>query len=77
MTAWIADHGPSAGVVKSLFLCTLFQVGTIPEAGMNMVDQIMRSMDNDLNAIPGLNLLCGQEISWKNSFALDLCIVMT
>lgn len=43
------DHGPTGGVFKSNFLCVLIQVGTIPEAARNTLDQTMRSHDSDVN----------------------------
>ncbi|KAJ5492700.1 hypothetical protein N7539_001446 [Penicillium diatomitis] len=51
---WMPDHGPTGGVFKSNFLCVLIQVGTIPEAARNTLDQTMRSHDGDVNTIPGV-----------------------
>ncbi|KAK2810171.1 hypothetical protein FQN50_003141 [Emmonsiellopsis sp. PD_5] len=52
---WIPDHGPSGGVFKSNFLCVLIQIALVPEAKKPQLDQIMRSLDSNINAIPGVS----------------------
>ncbi|GAD93076.1 hypothetical protein TRV_00572 [Paecilomyces variotii No. 5] len=53
---WIPDHGSTAGVFKSNFLCVLIRIATVPEASHGRLDQIMRSRDGDVNSIP--NVTC-------------------
>ncbi|EEQ34852.1 hypothetical protein McanMca71_001940 [Microsporum canis] len=52
---WIADHGPTAGVFKSTFLCVLIQIASIPPEKRSLLDQIMRSHDGNTNSIPGMS----------------------
>ena len=53
-SGWIPDHGHTSGVFKSNFLCVLIQIAAIPEANHELLDQIMKSCDLDVNDIPGL-----------------------
>lgn len=52
-SGWISDHGPSSGVFKSNFLCVLIQIGVVPEVNHGLIDQIMKSLDEYANHIPG------------------------
>ncbi|OAX82370.1 hypothetical protein ACJ72_03287 [Emergomyces africanus] len=54
-SGWIPDHGPTGGVFKSNFLCVLVQIADVPEAKTPQLDQIMRSLDPSINAIPGIS----------------------
>ncbi|KAE8404950.1 hypothetical protein BDV37DRAFT_100279 [Aspergillus pseudonomiae] len=51
---WIPDHGPTSGVFKSNFLCVLIQIANVPEPKHAILDQTMRSRDDDVNQIPGV-----------------------
>jgi hypothetical protein len=53
-SGWIPSHGETAGVFKSIFLCVLIQIATIPEKARNILDQLMRSHDGELYQIPGV-----------------------
>lgn len=54
---WIGDHGPTGGVMKSLFLCAMVQIADIPPQAHAKLDEIMRSYDSSLNdyiiSLPG------------------------
>lgn len=50
---WIADHESTGGVFKSLFLCVLIEIGSIPAEKEGTLDQIMRTLDGSANSIPG------------------------
>lgn len=52
-SGWISDHGPSSGVFKSNFLCVLIQIGVVTEVNHGLIDQTMKSLDEDANHIPG------------------------
>ncbi|KAJ9400228.1 hypothetical protein DTO282F9_2998 [Paecilomyces variotii] len=51
---WIPDHVSTHGVFKSNFLCALVRIATVPKANHSRLDQIMKSRDGDVNAIPGV-----------------------
>lgn len=51
---WIPHHDPTAGILKTNFLCALVHVADIPEARIGRVEEIMRERDGDLNEIPGV-----------------------
>ena len=51
---WIAGHGTTGGVFKSIFLCVLIQIGSIPAVREEEFDRIMRSYDDTVNSIPGV-----------------------
>lgn len=53
-TGWIADHEPTGGVFKSLFLCVLIEIGSIPADKEEKLDQIMKSLDKSLKDISGI-----------------------
>ncbi len=53
---WISDHGVSGCIFKSLFLCCLVRIGSIPAASEQKLDRIIRSCDKSLNEIP--NVTC-------------------
>ncbi|KKY27214.1 hypothetical protein UCRPC4_g01197 [Phaeomoniella chlamydospora] len=53
-SGWITDHGTTGGVMKSLFLCVLIEIGTISESSEATFDQIVRTYDRTLNTIQGL-----------------------
>ena len=52
---WIGGHGPTSGVFKSLFLCVLIEIGSIPAEKEVELDRIMRSEDDSLNSIVGVS----------------------
>jgi hypothetical protein len=52
---WITDHGPTAGVFKSNFLCVLIQIAAISQERMRETDAIIRSKDDQINQIPGVS----------------------
>ena len=51
---WIAIHGSTTGVFKSVFLCMLIQIGSIHIGKEEELDRIMRSYDDRVNSIPGM-----------------------
>lgn len=53
---WISGHGQTCGIFKSAFLCVLIHITTIPHEKLDLVDQIMRSHDSNLNSMP--NITC-------------------
>lgn len=46
---WIADHGPTAGVLKSFLLIGLFQIALVPAGRESDVDGALRTYDHSLN----------------------------
>ena len=54
-SGWIADHGNTDGVFKSLFLCVLIEIGSIHVDKGGILDQIMRSYDSTANSTPGFS----------------------
>lgn len=53
-SGWILHHGHTSGVFKSNFLCVLIQIAVVPEANHDLLDQIMKSRDRDVNDVPGV-----------------------
>ena len=64
---WIADHAPTGGVFKSLFLCVLIEIGSIPVEKEIELDRIMRSYDDTINSI--LKVTCR---IWMSTVLRDL-----
>ncbi|KAK2761589.1 hypothetical protein FQN54_001417 [Arachnomyces sp. PD_36] len=54
-SGWMPDHGPTGGVFKSNFLCVLVQIAVVPDARKAQLDQIMCSLDANINAVPGIS----------------------
>ncbi|PGH34386.1 hypothetical protein GX50_02753 [[Emmonsia] crescens] len=52
---WITDHGDTGGVFKSNFLCVVIHIATVPQARHAQVDQTMKSLDGNINSIPGIS----------------------
>ena len=52
---WIADHGVSGCIFKSLFLCCLVRIGSIPAESEQKLDYSIRSCDDVLNEIPNVS----------------------
>ncbi|KAF2796642.1 hypothetical protein K505DRAFT_335024 [Melanomma pulvis-pyrius CBS 109.77] len=48
-SGWIADHGPTSGVLKSFLLVGLLQIAAIPNNWEDHVDQQLRTYDSVLN----------------------------
>ena len=53
---WITDHGFHGCIFKSLFLCGLIQIGSIPATMRQELDSTIRSLDASLNQI--VNVTC-------------------
>ncbi|KAJ9299672.1 hypothetical protein DTO271G3_2556 [Paecilomyces variotii] len=51
---WIPSHESTHGVFKSNFLCALVKIATVPKENHSRLDQIMKSRDGDVNAIPSV-----------------------
>lgn len=51
---WIAQHAPTAGILKTNFLCVLVHIADIPETQIGVVEGVMRERDGDLNEIPAV-----------------------
>lgn len=51
---WMASHGSSSNVLKEFLLCVLVEVGRVSPNRLDELDQIMKTHDDELNAIPGL-----------------------
>ncbi|KKZ61004.1 hypothetical protein EMCG_04340 [[Emmonsia] crescens] len=52
---WITDHGQTSGVFKSNFLCVLVHIATVPQEKHAQVHQTMKSLDSNINSIPGIS----------------------
>lgn len=50
----MTDHGTTSGVFKSLFLCVVIGVRTIPFVRTETLDKIIRSVEDSVNGILGL-----------------------
>ncbi|KAF1958003.1 hypothetical protein CC80DRAFT_592464 [Byssothecium circinans] len=61
-SGWIADHGPTTGVLKSFLLIGLFQIAAIPAGWEGYVDQQLRTYDSALNDLP--NITCRVWLFW-------------
>ncbi|PYI01868.1 hypothetical protein BO78DRAFT_455360 [Aspergillus sclerotiicarbonarius CBS 121057] len=59
---WIADHGPTAGVMKSVLLVGLFRIADVPVEYEGLLDETMRSYDGILNSTPGIR--CSAWVRW-------------
>ncbi|CDM28180.1 hypothetical protein DTO013E5_3908 [Penicillium roqueforti] len=51
---WIPGHEATASIFAENFLCVVIQIARIPPETHARVDEIMRSYDGCLNAIPGI-----------------------
>lgn len=51
---WIPDHGQTGEVLKTMYLCVLIEVANVPETMYGVLDDTMRSLDGNLNAISGM-----------------------
>lgn len=54
-SGWITGHGNTGGVMKSIFLCVLIQIGTIDPVRAAQLESIMRSYDGQLTSISNIN----------------------
>lgn len=51
---WIPGHEATAAILTETFLCVIIQIAGIPRCAHKRVDEIMRSYDQTLNAMPGI-----------------------
>jgi hypothetical protein len=53
-SGWVPDHGPTGGVFKSNFLCVVIEIATIPPNKEQLLDQLMKTYDHNLNDTQGI-----------------------